>query len=921
VRVDDFVSDLFSSKARWLWTTGDRYSYNQYVRFRRDFDVNRDQTSPEKNSFLLITADALYQVWVNGTCVGHGPAKSAEGRRSVDRFDVTHLVQVGHNRVEILVLSIGVGTMTYCPGEAGLIFELNIGGKLIVSDEQTECAPDQSRRSDTVRRWMLPCLEEVDAAGRSLKFKPATVVQSSAALYLRRVPLPVREPLSPQRIVSRELVTLPNFSVSFRVRPYLTDERNRGRNNLIDTPAFLVVDLISPTDQEITFVPTLGNMSWYSGNRLLFEGSGWTGWEPAKSRPTIRLRKGANRLVGVHESSHFEDVSLCAFVKDPIIVQNPFGAGAFQIVPSDNIPRRVANDPAAPTKADRINARGRLDLTKIDWSAYPLPRMDPRDSMVFGNAFDLAFNAKVTATLPFETGNVLSFNATEGNAAERVIVDLGLVHNGWISFDARGPSEGRFLFAFFEALIEGPPRRIQWPVGANNAFTYYLRSGRQRFESFLTYGARYIAIYYSGTAPATVDILRLHTAFCGGPRVGSFLSSDPMLNGIYEITAQSPASASDDTFNDCPTYEQVNWNFDNRIAALVDSLTSGNRSLAANSLALFAEDPAFSGLVRSQYPSTWDNIIPLWSFHWILACRDHYWQCGDAPFVRQMFPRIEASIAEALGRIGERGLLDWSGPELWHYVEWGHGRDDAHAIVTGEQALLLGALAAADELASVANAGNALRRGWRAAAEGLRSAIDRELWDETRDAFVDSIHEDGKRSTVASQVSNAALALYGAGSESWRRRLTASLVNGSSKLLSYGSPSGVYYILELLDLYGERDAIFGILRSRWGDMVLAGDSCTWEHFAEFGFAGYPTRSRCHPYSSYVVKYLVKYLLGIEAVEPGFSAVRFKPNPPDSLDHCSGSIPTPHGIVRSSWFRKGGKRKSHIEVPIRVRVVR
>jgi len=98
--------------------------------------------------------------------------------------------------------------------------------------------------------------------------------------------------------------------------------------------------------------------------------------------------------------------------------------------------------------------------------------------------------------------------------------------------------------------------------------------------------------------------------------------------------------------------------------------------------------------------------------------------------------------------------------------------------------------------------------------------------------------------------------------------------------------------MELLDQYDEREALFGHIRHRWGDMVRAGDTTTWEQFAEFGHGGFPTRSRCHPYAAYVVKYLVKYLLGIEALAPGFATVRVQPNPPVGVDHCEGAIPTP-----------------------------
>ena len=58
----------------------------------------------------MITADAYYQAWLNGRAIGEGPAKSAEGRRSVDTWDIAALVVTGVNELLAVALSLGVGT-------------------------------------------------------------------------------------------------------------------------------------------------------------------------------------------------------------------------------------------------------------------------------------------------------------------------------------------------------------------------------------------------------------------------------------------------------------------------------------------------------------------------------------------------------------------------------------------------------------------------------------------------------------------------------------------------------------------------------------------------------------------------------------------------------------------------------------------
>lgn len=909
------MSTSLSEKARWIWRDADPFAYHEYLRVRKRFFLTKKQLlkiQAGAQAGLSITAESLYQAWMNGRVIGHGPAKSAEGKRPVDQYDIADFLVAGSNQLDLLVLSVGVGTMTACAAEAGVIFQVNLPGRIVVSNASALVQPDASRGRKTVRRWMLPCQEDVDAAAGEDEWRPAKVIRKQVTLYPRRVPLPSREPLLPRRFVSSETVRLPDFSCSFRIKPYLTKGEEQRRNNLISTPACIVTDIVSPVAQAMEFVPTLGNVTWYFEGKVVFKGSGWEPWPREKFKGIVRLKKGANRLVGIHERSHFEDISLCAFVKTPVRAVNPFGTGGFQVIPMDRTP--------GPEDLASLQSCGKkgVQMGGSDGAISKMPEMDPGHTMVDGNAHDLVINAKVLRDTKVEWSEPLRIPASVPGEAVRVVLDLGVLHNGWISFDVLGSSGGRLIVSFLEAIKESPPRRIQWPAGSNNALTYRLCDGRQSFESFLPYGARYVAIHHAGASPVQIGGLKIFTANCGSRRRGFLQSSDTLVNGIYRIAVQSIVSATDDTFTDCPTFEQVNWNYDNRMCMLTDFLSCANVAVARNSLELFAEDPRYPGLVRSQYPSAWDSRIPLWSFHWIMACRDYYWHTGDVDFVKTVFSKIASGIEEALGMVNADGLFEWRDADVWHFVEWGHGRDDDHAIVGGEQAGLAGALEAAEYLGALAGGRTKLRQ-WRSARQNLIHAVNRRMWDRRRDAYVDSIHEDGSRSAVCSQVTNAMMAIYGVGNPAWTRRLARRLHAGDSRLLRYGSPCGVYYVLELFDKLGMVEDIFNIVRHRWGEMVLEGDTTTWEHFGEFGHAGFPTRSRCHPFASYVSKYLVKYLLGIEALAPAFAGIRIQPRPPKGIDFCRGAIPTPHGLIRVGWERAAGKIRLGREVPKGIRV--
>ena len=838
-------SPLPSPKAKWIWDNSGRFGYHYYLEARRTFSAGRC-----KAASLLITADAFYQAFLNGRCIGHGPAKSAAGKRSVDCYDLQPFLALGENVLEISVLCVGTGSMTYVPGEAGLLFELRLDSWVIGSDARVEVRRSGARLHPTTRRWVLPCVEDVDAAARPGSWHSAKIVSKTAALYPRRVALPRREPVYPQRAMGVDQVRLPNFSVSFRIKPALVGAGEIGRWNVFSTPASVRIPIISRKAQHLRFTPTLGSMEWSFQGKKLFQGSGW-GLHPKDADVSIKLEPGRNELVGRHaQSNHFEHVNLAGFVDDEVEIG----------------PMEIARDDG---QRSRINP------------------------MLFANPHDLAVGAAVSPDAP----------------VRRTIYDLGCVHNGWISFQARGGATGSaLLLAFFEAMDHGAGKRIHWTDGCNNALTYHLREGWQQFESFFAYGVRYIAVHEIGGSVEMRD-LHLLKATCTQPPRGHFQTDDPLFNGIYRISAQTLESGIDDTFTDCPTFEQVNWNFDNRVACYADFLTGANYDITRNSMLLFAEDPEHRGLVASQTPTTWSQRIPLWSFNWIFWFWDYYWHTGDLAFVRKVYPRVKAGIHEALGLIGSRGLMEFA--DVWHFVEWGQGRDDNHAINSIEQAGLAEALEIAEKLARAL--GQAPE--FAPARAKLMRAINRHLWNPAAHCYVDSLHEDGTPPVVSSQVTNAIMGLYGVAREDWSRKLAHDFELERCRLLPPGSPYGLFYILELMDRFGYGDKILSLVGRRWGRMLAEGDGTTWEVFAEFG----PTRSRCHPFSAYVIKYLVKYILGVEVLAPGFASVRIRPRAPRHIEAAAGGIPTPCGPLRVSWARRGGKVKVDVDAPKGVRV--
>ncbi len=525
------------------------------------------------------------------------------------------------------------------------------------------------------------------------------------------------------------------------------------------------------------------------------------------------------------------------------------------------------------------------------------------------NAFDLALGSRVLGDLPLPKPPGLCVPP-----GTRVVLDFGRVVCGWLAFRWASRSAGHLLFAFCEGFEESHAPRIHWPDGCNNGLSFRHEEGAGEFESFFDWGLRVLVIQNAGPEAVQLDNLRIHSASCAPERVGHLCTDSLLINDIHDLCAHTIESATNDTFVDCPTFEQVNWNFDNRITALADAAIFGNYAVARNSLLLFTEDADYPGLVRCHGPSTWKTRIPIWSFQWILWVWDHYWLTADLEVASSAFRQVSDGLEEAIRMVRPDGLLSW--PGAWHLVEWGKGRNDDHAVNTAEQAAFAAALAAGIRLAHALGNRSPLRR-WRAALLKLQQAADEILWCPGRGAFADSLHENGELSPLSSQATNAMDGHLGLALPGRLGQILEALFAGG--LLPYGSPYGLYPVLEFLSQRGDVERLFGLVEKHWRSMLLAGDRTAWEHFAEFGHGAWPTRSRCHPFSAYPSIFFARHLLGISATRPGFLEVAIRPAPPRQIASCSATLPTPHGPIRVHWTRgESGTPRVEYSVPPGVR---
>ncbi len=148
-------------KARWIWSDDDPSALNMWVYARRSFAVQQPA-----GSFLDITADLRYFVWINGVPVGFGPPKFHAATPTVDRYPIASFLTPGQNSVTVLIYSYGSDgrLSSVMPRRGALRASLSCGGENIVTDRKWKVCRERAYATKTVRRGEhQPPIEVFDA--------------------------------------------------------------------------------------------------------------------------------------------------------------------------------------------------------------------------------------------------------------------------------------------------------------------------------------------------------------------------------------------------------------------------------------------------------------------------------------------------------------------------------------------------------------------------------------------------------------------------------------------------------------------------------------------------------------------------------------------------------------------------------------
>jgi hypothetical protein len=438
---------------------------------------------------------------------------------------------------------------------------------------------------------------------------------------------------------------------------------------------------------------------------------------------------------------------------------------------------------------------------------------------------------------------------------------------------------------------------------------YTARPGVQVFERFEWCAVRWLQLTVRNAREGLTirGLGALHSTY-PVERRGRFSSSDPFLDRLWQVGANTLRQCMHDAWEDCPSREQRQWLGDATVENLVGHAAFGPcvAPLNAKFLLQAAESQRPDGLTQMFAPGDHHEnglLIPDWTLQWILNAGDHYAYTGDRETIAAILPSILKAL-DWFGRLrGPSGLVQ--NLPYWHFIDWaGVGRHGEPATLNAQYA---GALAVAATLC--------LSLGWREKADALSGdaeriamALDQRHWDERRGVYVDTVDPVSARQEArVSQHANASIALWSARSQDRVKRALDRIVDPQRLTFVPGAPvvpksetldpeEGVvlantfysHFVYDALNRRGRASDALALMRGRFGPMLAKGATTLWESFG-------PTASLCHAFSASPTWQMSRHLLGVAPGAPGFARIAITPQLAE-LGQAEGVVPTRVGDV-------------------------
>ncbi len=489
--------------------------------------------------------------------------------------------------------------------------------------------------------------------------------------------------------------------------------------------------------------------------------------------------------------------------------------------------------------------------------------------------------------------------------------DLGRVMLSRPKFTLDLPKGAVVEFAFCEWLQHG--RVAPW-ITLSMSDTYNMchfvaRGGVEEFSPFNLYGGRFVEVHVLSPEVKFIDETFIERSYYGEPQ-GSFHSSDPVLDRIWRMGADTYRSCTEDALTDNPTRERGQWLGDMGMGMMTGTAAYPDIVVCRRGLLQAAQCALPNGMVAGLYPGTIGQLST-YSAQWVTFCLNYWKYTGDKSILTELYPYAEANVSAFEGLMTPKGLSPDAG---WGFVDWGYVPNQGPCDM-GVNLHVYRSFLDMAEWTKAIGAADKLPR-YQALAEKMEAVL-KEYFDAHKPPEGYDWPAIGYHRAVLGIYSGfiprehvpAAVAFIKAHildcfpNNPAAPRLSDPAAVGNPRLIT---PYFSNYAFQVLIDNGHMDFVMGQYRKCWGWMLDRGNTTLLEVFD-------PRWSHCHQWGACPTWQLTRYALGLH---PRFDKTKnhyILDFHPGSLTHASGVIPIPEGKnIEVSWKREEGAIRYSIQ---------
>jgi hypothetical protein len=497
--------------------------------------------------------------------------------------------------------------------------------------------------------------------------------------------------------------------------------------------------------------------------------------------------------------------------------------------------------------------------------------------------FNLSALTTPNPSAPFSVTNSSSQQSTDADAPS-LLLDFGREISGRLVVESASPTDATLSIAYGESEVEAMATGLTaGQQGGNYLGTNLLDVPANGVARGPKSGFRYVRMrFLRGASIAAFKSIHAEAIYYPVTNAGSFESSDPLLNRIWETGAYTAHLCMQDGVWDAVKRDRGRWAGDLDIEGRVIATAFGDHALMQQTLAALVPPPG-----------EFVNGIPSYSALWITALASLYQHSGDKLFLATQHDALMQILATMDSSLDTNGLFD-NTKHRWLFVDWSPG------------------LYAYTPEARIGTQFQYIR-GYRAAATllaGLGDTAGASRYSAQADKALAAIHQfrDPNGATYGATWQLSALAVLTDTTPSpaiWTDVLAH--VKQDAPTDQVVSPYFNAYVLDAMSATKHRREALDWIRSYWGGMLAEGATSFWESYdlrwpknnphlslQADGTTGYFV-SMAHGWSSGPTAWLTENVLGITPTSPGYDTVAIKPDLL-GLDYANGSVPTPHGPI-------------------------